>query len=81
MRASILLLHAFVLVVKAVIGAVTCVARKEIAHVVLVQGYKAHVCVVFFVVIVKFAALAISLLAFILGCHEIIHLSLAIIIT
>ena len=74
-----LLLHALIFVVESVIGAMSRIVREKIAHVVLVQGNEANVCVVFLVVIVKFTALAIRGLLFVVCCHALASLSATII--
>ena len=58
---SILLLHALVFIVETVVGTMTGIVRKKIAHVVLVQGDQAHVCVPIRVIIIKLAALTAAL--------------------
>ena len=54
-----LLMHAFVLVVVAVIRAGGVAPLQKTVHFVLVQAHRAHVRVLKLVIIVKFAALAI----------------------
>jgi hypothetical protein len=75
----VLLLYAFVFVVKAVVGAIARVAREKVAHIILVQGNQTNVCVVFLVVIVKLTALAAALNFFLILCHTLAFLSVRII--
>ena len=72
-------MNALIFVVISVIVAVFSVSAEKIEHFVLVEINGANVCVALLVVVVKFAALAISLLLFLIGCHMLASLSVSII--
>ena len=59
MQGSVLLLHAFILVIKAVEGARPILSREKGTHFILIEVHCANIFFIFFVIVVKNAGFAV----------------------